>query len=133
MEETEETKETEETIIYTPLPRKYCMEETKEISPVSLVSSIKIFRGAINNGLLGLLCLLGEFHIEQKKLRVIFIWKRWRRLRRPLFNPPTLSNYFTEETKEISPQSPWSPPWRFSEGLEIMVSLVSSVSLVIFY
>ena len=44
MEQTEETKETEETNIYPPLPRKYCMEETKEISSVSLVSSIKIVK-----------------------------------------------------------------------------------------
>ena len=63
MEQTEETKETEETNIYPPLPRKYCMEETKEISSVSLVSSVKIFLEPINNGLLGLLRLLGGFSI----------------------------------------------------------------------
>ena len=57
MEQTEETKETEETNIYPPLPRKYCMEETKEIS------SVKIFLEPINNGLLGLLRLLGGFSI----------------------------------------------------------------------
>ena len=46
IELTEETKETEETNIYPPpLPRKYFMEETKEISSVSLVSSVKIVRG----------------------------------------------------------------------------------------
>ena len=64
MEQTEETKETEETNIYPPpLPRKYCMEETKEISSVSLVSSVKISLEPINNGLLGLLRLLGGFSI----------------------------------------------------------------------
>ena len=63
MEQTEETKETEETNIYPPLPIKYCMEETKEISSVSLVSSVKIFLEPINNGLLGLLRLLGGFSI----------------------------------------------------------------------
>ena len=44
IELTEETKEMEETNIYPPLPRKYFMEETKEISSVSLVSSVKIVR-----------------------------------------------------------------------------------------
>ena len=44
MEQTEETKETKETNIPPPLPTKYFMEETKEISSVSLVSSIKILR-----------------------------------------------------------------------------------------
>ena len=64
MEQTEETKETKETNIYPPpLPTKYFMEETKEISSVSLFSSVKIFLEPINNGLLGLLLLLGEFSI----------------------------------------------------------------------
>ena len=63
MEQTEETKETKETNIYPPFPRKYCMEETKEISSVSLVSSVKIFLEPINNGLLCLLHLLGGFSI----------------------------------------------------------------------
>ena len=43
MEDTEKTKETEETITSPPLT-KYSMEETKEISSVSLVSSMEFFQ-----------------------------------------------------------------------------------------
>ena len=61
MEDTEENKETEETINYPPPLHK--IFHRGDDGDISLVCSMELFRGALNSGLLGLLSLLGGFNI----------------------------------------------------------------------